>query len=167
MMRRFFIVLPALVLTFWHQAEAKEPAVTNSTAYIVSRRCDFDREEGVVMFDKDVYIDYDGCQMTSDRLFAFISGTNEVTRVVAIGAVSVTNGARIGTCSMATYDKRRARIEMYGDGRNVSARLKDTRPDGGTLEGTKITFWTDTQEVEIENSRIDVKSGNSAGKGVL
>lgn len=166
MKRRFFIAA-ALVLACLHTAEAKEPAVTDSTAYIVSRRCDFDRGEGVVMFEKNVYIDYDGYQMTSDRLFAFISGTNELTRVVAIGAVSVTNGARIGTCSMATYDKRRGRIEMYGDGKKVSARLKDTRPDGGTLEGTKITFWTETEEVEIENSRIDVKSGRSAGKGVL
>lgn len=167
MRRRFFIALPMLVLACLHPADAKEPAATNSTAYIVSRRCDFDREEGVVMFEKNVYIDYDGYQMASDRLFAFISGTNEVTRVVAIGAVSVTNGARIGTCSMATYDKRRGRIEMYGDGKKISARLKDTRPDGGTVEGTKITFWTETEEVEIENSRIDVKSGKSAGKGVL
>lgn len=167
MRRHFFMALPMLVLTCLHPAEAKEPVVTNSTAYIVSQRCDFDRGEGVVMFEKNVYIDYDGYQMASDRLFAFISGTNEVTRVVAIGSVSVTNGARIGTCSMATYDRKRGRIEMYGTGKKTSAKLRDTRPDGGTVEGSKITFWTETEEVEIENSRIDVKSGKNAGKGVL
>jgi hypothetical protein len=120
------------------------------------------------MFDKNVYIDYDGYQMSSERLFAFISGTNEVTRVVALGSVSVTNGARIGTCEMATYDKRLRRIEMFADSKSQKpARLNDTRPDGGTIEGSKITFWTESEEVEIENSRIEVKSGKSVGKGVL
>lgn len=145
-----------------------QKAVKNTTAYITSLRCDFDRNEGVVMFDKNVYIDYDGYQMSSDRLFAFISGTNEVTRVVALGSVSVTNGARIGTCEMATYDKRLRRIEMFADSKSRKlAKLNDTRPDGGTIEGSKITFWTESEEVEIENSRIEVKSGKSVGKGVL
>lgn len=160
-----------MMMAVFSSALAFSAAQTNASAvasaHITSVRCDFDRDEGVVMFDKNVYIDYDGYQMASDRLFVFLSGTNELSRVVAIGSVSVTNGARIGTCSMATYNKRAGRIEMFGGATDKTAVLRDTRPGGGSVEGTKITFWTETEEVEIENSRIDVESGKSAGKGVL
>ena len=168
-MRSWIAIVPAvLVPACAFAAAVKGPASAPGMAYITSQRCDFDRDEGVVMFEKDVYIDYDGYQIAADRLFAFISGTNEVTRVVAIGTVSVTNGARTGSCSMAAYDKRRGRMEMFSEGRGKPlVTLRDTRPGGGTVEGSKITFWTETEEVEIENSRIDVNSGKGAGKGVL
>lgn len=163
-MKTLSFLLPALLLPI----AAAAASVTNASAHITSRRCDFDRGEGVVMFDGNVYIDFDGYQMASDRLFAFLSGTNEITRVVAIGSVSVTNGTRIGTCSMAAYDKRKGRVEMFsGSKGGAPARLDDTRSGGGTVEGSKITFWTESEEVEIENSMIEVNSGKQAGKGVL
>ena len=139
-------------------AGQKEAAMEIKSARITSRSADLDRKEGVVMFEGDVVVRYSNdCTMCADRLYIFLSGTNEQNRFVALGRVSITNDTRTGICAMATFRRKRSEIEMYGNGTNVLARLVERGEDASALEGTRIRFWLDTEQVEVEDSRISAE----------
>ena len=130
-------------------------------ARIAGRTGDFDIGSGVVMFDGSVVGRSDDFTICADRFYAFLSGTNDLSRIVTVGDVSITNGARVGTCAMATYRRRRGEIEMFGDVRaKTPACLRETGSGARTLEGARIRFWIDSEQVEVEQSRI-----TSEGKG--
>jgi lipopolysaccharide export system protein LptA len=95
------------------------------------------------------------------RLFAFLQGTNELKRVVALGNVSVTNGSNVGSCDRATYVRSRGRVTMYGQAGGTPAALEEIGKKNGRnrLEGDKISFWIDSEQIEVENSRITVDAG--------
>lgn len=129
------------------------------SARITSRTADLDRQEGVVMFEGDVVVRYSNdCTMCADRLYVFLAGTNELNRIVALGNVSITNETRTGTCSMATFRRKKSEIEMFGDGKEVLARLVEKGEDSGALEGLRIRFWLDTEQVEVDNPQISAES---------
>ena len=133
-------------------------AAERKGAVVTSVSSDFDRRKGVVLFEGDVVVRYgDDYTMCSDRLFMFLTKSNELARVVALGNVSITNETRVGTCEMATYRRRKQEIEMFWNGRDVPARLVERGDDASELEGTRIKFWLDTEQVEVENSSVDVK----------
>ena len=128
------------------------------SARITSRTADLDRREGVVMFEGDVVVRYSNdCIMCADRLYVFLAGTNELNRIVALGNVSITNETRTGTCSMATFRRKKSEIEMFGDGKEILARLVERGEDSGALEGSRIRFWLDTEQVEIEQPQISTE----------
>ena len=133
------------------------------SASVRSRTSDFDRKEGVVMFEGDVVVRYsENYTMCSDRLYMFLSKSNELSRVVALGNVSITNETRTGTCAMATYRRRKSEIEMFGDGKSVPARLTERGDDASEIEGARIRFWLDAEQVEVEDSSIQMeKKGNA------
>lgn len=137
-------------------AETKE----GKSAKITSETCDYDRKSGVIMFEGRVVVRYsDDYTMCSDRLFMFLSKSNELSRVVAVGGVSITNDTRVGTCAMATYRHRRNEVEMFGaDGK--PAHLVEQGEDASELEGSRIKFWLDSEQVEVEKSAIKVKATN-------
>ena len=139
-------------------AGQKGPVTEIKSARITSRSADLDRKEGVVMFEGDVVVRYSNdCTMCADRLYMFLAGSNELSRVVALGSVSITNDTRTGTCAMATFRRKRSEIEMFGDGTNVVARLVERGEDSAALEGTRIRFWLDTEQIEVEDSRISTE----------
>ena len=145
-------------------AGRKERETEVKSARITSRMADLDRKEGVVMFEGDVVVRYSNdCTMCADRLFVFLAGTNELSRVVALGNVSITNDTRTGTCAMATFRRKRSEIEMFGDGKGKLAHLAENGDDAGAIRGSRIKFWLDTEQVEVENSRISTeqKGGQS------
>ena len=145
-------------------AGQKGPETEIKSARITSRSADLDRKEGVVMFEGDVVVRYSNdCTMCADRLFVFLAGTNELSRVVALGNVSITNDTRTGTCAMATFRRKRSEIEMFGDGNGKLAHLAENGDDAGAIRGSRIKFWLDTEQVEVENSRISTeqKGGQS------
>lgn len=128
-------------------------------ARITSTTSDFDRSEGVALFEGGVVLTYgDDCVLCSDRLWAFMAGSNQLDRVVASGRVSVTNETRLGTCSMAIFRRRSGEIEMFWDGTNELARLVEQGTDASEIEGRRIRFWIDAEQVEIEGSRITTKT---------
>ena len=130
-----------------------------TSARITSRRSDFDREANVVMFEGDVVARYSSdYTMCADRLYMFLAGTNELSRVVALGNVSITNATRSGDCAMATYRRKKGEVEMFGRGTNVFARLNESGENATQLEGTRIRFWLDTEQVEVDNPRISAES---------
>ena len=128
------------------------------SARISSERSDFDRNAGVVMFEKGVCVEYaSDYVMHADRLFVFLGGSNELSRIVAIGNVAITNDTRIGSCAMAKFWKRSSEIEMYGDGAQVQARLSEGGAEN-ELAGSRIRFWLDSEQVDVDNSDIKVES---------
>ena len=126
---------------------------TGRDAVITSERTDYDRKEGIILFDRNVFVDDEQYQMHADRLFVFLDGTNDLKRIVAIGNVSITNEARTASCSRAVFTKATSKIVMYGD-ENSYARLEDPSQRGGMAEGKKITFWLDAEQVSVEESAV-------------
>ena len=78
-----------------------------------------------------------------------------------IGGVAVTNGSNCGACDRAVYNRAKGRVTMYGRSGGEPARLEELGKKGvkNRLEGDKISFWMNSEQVEVENSRITVDSG--------
>lgn len=144
--------------------ETPEAAVSPRSVKITSERTDYDRKQGVIMFDKDVFVDDVEYQMHADQLYVFLDGTNDLKRIVAIGNVAITNDQRVGTCAKATYTKATSKIVMYGDGAETVAKLTDNGKRKSEVEGRKITFWIDSEQVEVEGSTITLDTGALGGK---
>ena len=148
--------------------EAEKPAKPGAemprSVRITSERTDYDRREGVIMFDRNVFVEDAEYQMHSDQLYVFLDGTNELKRIVAIGNVSITNETRVGSCAKAAYTRSVGKVVMYGDGKGVMARLADNGKRKSEVEGRKITFWIDSEQVEVEGSKVTLDTGDLGGK---
>ena len=131
---------------------------------ITAERTDYDRKEGVILFDENVFVDDAEYKMHSDRLYVFLDGTNELKRIVAIGNVAITNESRTGSCAKASYWKEAGKIVMYGDGAEVLARLVDDSKRHSEVTGRKITFWVDSEQVEVEGSTVTLDGAGFGGK---
>ena len=164
--------------------KAKE--LTGRDAIITADRMDFDRKEGVILFDRNVYVDDEQYQMHADRLFVFLEtnsvenagssakkkdkkggvagvtgGNTSLKRLVAIGHVSITNDMRSAYCARATYSKKTGKIVMYGSD-DITPWILDPQQSKTPQYGEKITFWTISEQVEVEKP---VLSGSALGKG--
>ena len=147
-----------------HEGKAKvATARTGRDAVITSERTDYDRKEGIILFDRNVFVDDEQYQMHADRLFVFLDGTNDLKRIVAIGNVSITNEQRTASCARAVFTKAASKIVMYGD-ENSYAKLEDPSQRGGMAEGKKITFWLDAEQVSVEESAVRLPGGMLKGK---
>ena len=135
-------------------------------AVITADRTDYDRKEGVVLFDRNVYVDDEQYQMHTDRLFLFLDGTNDLKRLVAIGNVAITNENRRAYCARATFNKKLGRIVMYSSD-EITASLREEGKKGSEVKGEKITFWIDSEQVEVENPVITMPGGFGGGKDGL
>ncbi len=147
------------------KAKSKDKVPMPRTVKITSERTDYDRKEGVIMFDRNVFVDDPEYKMHSDQLYVFLDGTNELKRIVAIGNVAITNEARVGYCAKAAYTKATSKIVMYGDGKDKKAHLIDGGKKKSEVEGRKITFWIDSEQVEVEGSTVTLDAGSVGGKG--
>ena len=137
----------------------QKKAGTKREAVITSDRTDYDRKEGIILFDRNVCVDDEQYQMHADRLFVFLDGTNDLKRLVAIGHVAITNEEKSASCTRAVYTKATSKIVMYGDDANM-ARLHDASKKGGTVKGRRIIFWLNSEEVEVEGSQIEMPTGS-------
>ena len=144
-------------------SEAKDAPAPRSVK-ITSERTDYDRKEGVIMFDRNVCVDDVEYKMHANQLYVFLDGTNDLKRIVASGNVAITNETRVGTCAKAAYTKSTSKIVMYGDGASVMARLEDNGKNRSSVEGRKITFWIDSEQVEVEGSTVTLDAGKLGGK---
>ena len=144
------------------KAQKKKPKpkkeLTGRDAKITSETMSFDRKEGIIFFDRKVYVDDEQYQMHADRVYVFLSGTNDVKRLVALGNVALTNEFRSATCDKAVYVKAASKVVLYAPENGV-ATLKDESEKGGTITGSRITFWLDSEQVEVQQSDITVPGG--------
>jgi lipopolysaccharide transport protein LptA len=126
---------------------------------LTADRADYDRTEGVIMFDGRVRLANEAYHLTADRAFAFVRGTNDLRRIVAVGNVAVTNGARAGYCDRTVYSRSDSRLVMYA-GENAPARLVDA-DDGRRREvaGQRISFYLDSEQVEVVRPVMTVEAG--------
>ena len=147
-------------------AEAKDPAgpAVPRSVRITAERTDYDRKSGVIMFDRNVFVDDAEYQMHAEQLYVFLDGTNDLKRIVALGGVAITNETRVGTCALATYRRKRSEIEMFGDKKGARARLVESGEEASALDGSRIKFWLDSEQVEVSDPTISVKQ---EGGGVL
>lgn len=161
--------VPAVVVEKPGRAEkaGKGKPSASRPAVITADRTDYDRKEGVILFDRNVYVDDAQYKMHADRLFVFLDGTNDLKRLVALGNVAITNEARTAACAKAVYTKAASRIVMYGDERGPAV-LSDGagKKSGGasTVRGQRITYWLDTGVATVEKPVIEMpamKGGNS------
>lgn len=149
------------------KVEKKEKKGPPRDAIITADRTDYDRKEGVVLFDRNVYVDDEQYQMHTDRLFLFLDGTNDLKRLVAIGNVAITNENRRAYCARATFNKKLGRIVMYSSD-EITASLSEEGKKGSEVKGEKITFWIDSEQVEVENPVITMPGGfGGSGKDGL
>ena len=130
-------------------------------AEIAARRTDYDRKDGVVLFDGAVSVADSEYSLGADMLYAFLDGTNSLKRIVADGSVTVTNGTRSGSCPRAAYVKSLGRVTMYGEP-GCPAKLADGGGRRSEVEGRKISFWLDSEQVEVEGSTLTI-DGFSGG----
>lgn len=152
------------------KAQAKAPAEARKKAdvrsvKVTSDRATYLRKDGVLAFEGHVAVDDGEFKMHADEVSLFLEGTNELKRVVAIGNVAVTNDTRSGSCAMATYNKALSKVVLYGDTeKGILAKLRDDGKRKSEVEGRKITFWVDTEQVEVEGSTVTVDASGLGGK---
>ena len=136
--------------------------VTRRDAEVAADRTDYDRKDGVVLFEGAVSVADSEYTLGADRLYAFLDGTNSLRRIVADGSVTVTNGTRCGSCPRAAYVKPLGRVTMYG-APDSPAKLVDGGHRRNEIEGRTITFWLDSEQVEVEGSTLTIEGGVSGG----
>ena len=136
------------------------------TVKVTSDRATYLRKDGVIAFEGNVCVDDIEFKMHAREVNLFLEGTNDLKRVVAIGDVVVTNGVRNGSCAKATYNKALSKVVLYGDPKTgVMAVLRDEGKRRSKVEGRKITFWVDTEQVEVDGSTVTVDAGGLDAKG--
>jgi len=146
-------------------ALAASATPTNSHMRVRSRSGDVDRKAGVVLLEGDVFVEHsDGYTLSADSVYLFLEAGNELGRVVASGGVVLSNGARVASCPLAVYRRRRREVEMFSDGKGAFARLVEGGGEGRELEGRRIRFWLDAEQVEVDEPRITM--GKSEGVGL-
>lgn len=132
---------------------------------ITSERCDFDRTDGVVLFDGRAALEYSsGYTMNADRLFVYFVGSNEFDRVVCEGNVVFTNGMRVGSCDRAVFRRATGELVLFGGEDGSLARLAEQGMD--EVAGRRIRFWVDTEQVEVVGSTLTIERGGSSTGGV-
>lgn len=136
----------------------KDKKKPSRDAIITADRTDYDRKEGVVLFDRNVYVDDEQYQMHADRLFLFLDGTNDLKRLVAIGNVAITNEDKRAYCARATFNKKLGRVVMYSSD-EITAQLREEGKKGSDVKGEKIVFWLNSEQVEVENPVITMPGG--------
>lgn len=136
------------------------------SARIRSESSDFDREAGVILFEGGVVVEYEGdYTLCADRVFAFLAASNRLSRVVATGSVVISNETRVGTCALATYRKAKGEIEMFGERGGSRARLVERGERDSEVEGDRIRFWLDSEQVEVSNAALSAE--HDGKKGVI
>ena len=146
-------------------------SLTGRAAVITADRTDYDRKEGVILFDRNVSVDDEQYKMHADRMFVFLDGTNDLKRIVALGNVAITNEAKAAGCAKAVYTKAASRIVLYGD-EQQPAWLRDAggrKGDASEIKGQRITYWFDSETATVEGSIITVPGikGKGGAKDLL
>ncbi len=131
-------------------------------AVITAERTDYDRKEGIILFDRNVYVDDEQYQLHADRIFLFLDGTNDLKRLVALGNVAITNEEKNASCARAVYTRSTSKIVMYGADGNPASLFQGGKK-GSTVRGERITFWLNSEQVEIEKPVVTVPGGSFGG----
>ena len=138
-------------------------ATAQGPAKITSASTYYDRKEGFAYFSGKVFVDDGKYQLHADRAYLFMDGTNDLKRIVAIGGVAMTNENRRAYGAKASYYRDPGMVVLYaGDG--VVAEVREEHPDGPrVVRGSKIKFWTGSEQVEVLEAEISSPSRGGIG----
>ena len=136
---------------------------TQGPAKITSASTYYDRKEGFAYFSGNVFVDDGKYQLHAERAYVFMEGTNELKRIVAMGGVAMTNENRRAYGAKASYYRDPGMVVLYaGDG--VVAEVREEHPDGPrVVRGSKIKFWTGSEQVEVLEAEISSPSRGGIG----
>lgn len=150
-------------------------AITNSTtnienpARVTSDSTYYDRKEGIAVFKGNVHVDDEEYQMHSQRAFVYLTETNTLSRIVAVGSVALTNDIKRAYAEKATYFRDKGLVILVGIDNNPAIVMEDL-PDGPrTVRGRKIRFWINQEQVEVVEADITApkKGGGADLPGLL
>lgn len=138
-------------------------------AKITAARTLYDRKEGFAYFEGGVCVDDEEYQMHADKVYVFLEGTNELKRIVALGNVAMTNGMRRAYAAKASYYRRNSMVVLDSAGGAPAEVRDESKGEAQSVRGTKIKFWTDSEQVEVIGADISapVKGGVKGGLGGL
>ncbi len=113
---------------------------------ITADKMEYNYKEAVAIMTDNVVVDDERFNLTADRLYVFMDGTNSLSQLVVMGNVKVKNENRRAVCDKAVYTKAENRLILVGH-----AKLTNTDDDGkeSSVAGDKITIWTDDQRMEV------------------
>lgn len=152
----FFLFAAMAVTNTMTQVE--NPArITSDTTY-------YDRKEGIAVFKGHVHVDDKDYQMHSGRAFVYMTETNTLSRIVAIGSVALTNELKRAYGDKVTYFRDRGLVILTG-GEGKPAIVREELPEGPrTVHGRKIRFWINQEQVEVvEADIVTPKKGGDEG----
>ena len=129
------------------EAAGRQARITSASTY-------YDRKEGIIVFDRDVYVDDAQYQLHADRAYVFMNGTNDVRRIVAIGNVALTNETRRAYGAKVSYYKDGGMVVLYGDGDTAAEIRDESKEQDQVVKGRKIKFWIDSEQVEVMEADI-------------
>jgi lipopolysaccharide export system protein LptA len=138
----------SLALVAWGQERG---TVTNTV--ITSKRLEFDYKRSIAVFEDNVRVVDPQMTMTADRMNVIFDAESGIKSVTAIGHVRITQDDKAGTCGRAVYIALTGEFIMTG-----SPKLQRARD---TLEGTKITFWTNEDRVTCEPAMLVIYPENA------
>ena len=142
--------------------QPKQP-LTGRPAKITSATTYYDRKEGVVFFDRNVWVDDERYQLHADQAYVFMGTSNDVRRIVAIGHVAMTNDTKRAYGAKVSYHRDGGMVILYsGDG--VTAEVRDeSKTEDQVLRGEKIKFWIDSEQVEVTRATISAPTPEVQG----
>lgn len=128
---------------------------------ISADRMEYNYKEAVAIMTDNVVVNDPRFQLTSDRLFVFLDGTNSLKQLVVMGHVAVSNENRRASCEKAVYTKATEQLVMVGN-----ATLINVGEDGRErrVKGDKITIWTTDQRIEVyPRPTLVLPAGSTSG----
>ena len=141
------------------RASTRPARITSATTY-------YDRKEGIVFFNKNVFVDDEQYQLHADKAYVFMSGTNDVRRIVAIGNVAMTNDTKRAYGAKVSYYRDGGMVVLYsGDG--ITAEVRDeSKSEDQEVRGRKIKFWIDAEQVEVLDADITAPTSGFGKEGL-
>ncbi len=144
-----------------NEAASSEVASTNGAAassqpvLITADSTYYDRKEGYAIFKGHVAVHDADYQLHADRAYVFMqAASNTLSRIAAIGSVAITNGTKRAYGSQATYHRDEGLVVLHG-AEGADARVLDETPAGArVVQGRKIRFWIDREQVEVLDATL-------------
>ncbi len=148
-------------------AVAKSPlptgSSTNEPTIITADNLHGDYAHNVGTFEGNVHVVDPRMTVRADRMTVFFGVTNVVTTT---GATTTTNATRSvqkiiadGGVVITTPDNKKTNSDhaeyTAGDGRVVLTGHPRAESADGIVTGNKITFWRDSQRMDVENSQTE------------
>ena len=143
--------------------EPGPPRITAKTTY-------YDRKEGYAVFSGKVHVDTEEYQLHAKKAYVFFEGTNELRRIVATGNVAITNELKRAYGTKASYYRDTGMIVLYGDSKTPAEVRDESKREDQVVKGTKIKFWTTSEQIEVVDARISAPVDGGMGeikKGLL